>query len=68
MDEGPILFAIRAILAWLAVLVLAMLNGALRELVLVPTLGKLPGYVLSGLLLSAFVLLVAIALAPLDAH
>jgi len=62
LDEGPIVFATRAILAWLAVLVLAVLNGALRQLMLLPAFGKPFGYVLSGLLLCAFVVLVAVAL------
>ena len=57
------MFATRALVAWLAVLVLAILNGTLLELLLVPALGTSAGYLLSGLLLSAFVVLVAIALA-----
>jgi hypothetical protein len=47
------MFATRALVAWLPVLVLAILNGALRELLLVPALGKSDGYLLSGLLLLA---------------
>jgi|tagenome__1003787_1003787.scaffolds.fasta_scaffold20971474_5 hypothetical protein len=54
----------RPVLAWLAILALAILNGALREAVLVPNLGKTAGYVTSGVLLAALVLLVAISLAP----
>ena len=57
------MFATRALAAWLAILALAMLNGALRELVLVPSLGKSAAYLLSGLLLLALVVLVGIALA-----
>jgi hypothetical protein len=57
------MFATRALVAWLPVLVLAILNGALRELLLVLALGKSDGYLLSGLLLLAFVVLAAIALA-----
>lgn len=49
--------------AWLLILVLAVLNGGLRESVLVPALGLPAAYVLSGILLSACVLMVAIALA-----
>lgn len=49
----------KAFIIWLAILVLAIANGALREVVLVPKLGKKAGLVLSGSLLAALVLLVA---------
>jgi len=51
----------RASLAWVGILALAILNGAVREGLLVPRLGRTPGLVASGLLLSALVLLVAFA-------
>ena len=51
----------RAALVWLAILVLAIANGALREGLLIPRFGRTPGLVASGLLLSALVLLVAFA-------
>lgn len=51
----------RAVLAWLAILVLAVLNGAAREALLAPILGRTPALVASGLLLSALILLVAFA-------
>jgi hypothetical protein len=54
---------IRWIAAWLAILVLAVLNGMLREAVLLPRLGRTGAYLASGLLLSAVVLVVAMALA-----
>lgn len=59
-----------ALLAWLAILALAFLNGGLRELVLVPRLGLPAALVLSGLLLCTCILAVALAciprLGPLD--
>ncbi|MBX3727324.1 MAG: hypothetical protein KF823_15565 [Xanthomonadales bacterium] len=48
-----------AALAWLAILVLAIGNGLLREAVLVPRLGRVAGIVASGLLLIAAVFAVA---------
>lgn len=48
-----------AALAWLAILVLAIGNGLLREAVLVPHLGQVAGTLASGLLLIAAVLAVA---------
>lgn len=50
---------LRAFTLWLVILMLAVANGALREAVLIPKLGSAPGLVLSGVLLSALVLLVA---------
>lgn len=55
---------IRAVLAWLAILVLAILNGALREGLLIPRLGERTGHIISTLLLSALVLLAAWILVP----
>ncbi len=48
--------AAKAVALWAGILVLAVLNGLLRERVLVPALGAVPGQVLSGLLLSALIL------------
>jgi len=53
---------IRPVIAWLAILVLAFVNGTLREFALVPALGQRAAYMASGLLLSAVILVVAIAL------
>jgi hypothetical protein len=47
----------RAFAVWMVILVLANLNGALRELWLIPQLGAAPGRVLSTLLLSGLVFL-----------
>lgn len=54
----------KAAALWLAILVLAMANGTLREKLLVPSLGSFAALVLSGILLSACVFLVALLAAP----
>jgi hypothetical protein len=48
-----------SLLAWMLILCLAVANGALREAVLIPSLGKSAGLVLSGVLLSLLILVVA---------
>ncbi|HMN75277.1 MAG TPA: hypothetical protein PKC97_04370 [Burkholderiaceae bacterium] len=55
---------VRAFIAWLLILGLAIGNGVLREAVLVPALGARPGLMLSGAILSACVLAVALLFAP----
>lgn len=57
-DEVIQLFKSAAI--WLLILGCAVLNGALREVVLVPHLGKPGALVLSGILLSACIVLVSL--------
>lgn len=54
---------LRPVVAWLAILVLAVLNGFLREAVLLPRLGRTAAYLASGLVLSALIVLVACVLA-----
>jgi hypothetical protein len=49
----------RAFAAWLIILLLANLNGALRELWLIPRVGEMPGRVASTLILSGLVLLLS---------
>lgn len=51
---------IRATVVWLAILMVAIANGALRQGVLVPRVGAGAGHVLSTLLLSAAVLAVTV--------
>lgn len=58
---GPVLIAAKALALWIAILVLAIANGALREAVLVPCFGTPAATFASGLLLSAAVFLVAFA-------
>jgi hypothetical protein len=55
---------LKAAALWLAVLALAMLNGAAREKLLAPSLGSSSALVLSGIVLSACVFLVALLAAP----
>jgi len=57
----------KALALWFAILVLAILNGAFRESVLVPALGGFAGLVISGLLLCACIFLVAFVAVPLFA-
>lgn len=59
-----LLVAVKALSIWLAILLLAILNGPLREVVLVPLLGPVAGLVASGLLLSVLILLVAYLALP----
>jgi hypothetical protein len=55
---------IKALVIWLAILVLAIINGLLRENVLVPNYGAVPSLVLSGILLGCLVFAVSYALLP----
>ncbi len=48
----------------MAILVLAILNGALRETVLIPAVGSFEGLIASGLILSGFVFIVAYVAVP----
>ena len=57
---------IKSLITWLLILGLAVLNGALRETVLIPFLGKTGGLVLSGILLSLLVALVSYAFVRLS--
>jgi hypothetical protein len=52
---------LRAGAIWLVILVLAFANGAARELLLIPRLGRAPGLVLSGILLSTVIFVLALA-------
>lgn len=49
----------KALALWLAILVLAVINGALREAVLMPALGNASGLVASGAVLAMCISLVA---------
>jgi hypothetical protein len=53
---------LRSLAAWLLILAFAMLNGAFREAILLPSLGKPAALVLSGALLSACIVIVAVVL------
>ncbi|WP_111643424.1 hypothetical protein [Marinimicrobium alkaliphilum] len=51
--------ALKALVIWGSILVLAVANGALRESVLIPGVGTPAAFVLSGLLLSILIIGVA---------
>lgn len=54
-----ILLVVKACAIWTVILVLAVLNGALREGFLIPALGAAPALVASGVLLSVLIVVVA---------
>jgi hypothetical protein len=55
---------VRAVVVWLLLLVLAILNGAFREAVLNPALGPQMGHVVSTVLLSGLIVAVASVTVP----
>lgn len=55
---------LKAIAIWLAIVILAFLNGILREKALLPIMGSFAGLVASGIFLSIFILGVAYIAAP----
>jgi hypothetical protein len=55
---------IRAVLVWLIILVLAILNGAFRQGLLIPRFGEPVGRVLSPIILAVLVLVAAWILLP----
>lgn len=57
-------WVLRSFFAWLSILLLAILNGVLRETVLVAHLSKDDAYLASGLLLSCVIVIAATAVAP----
>ena len=54
----------KSLTIWLVILFCAVANGALREGVLIPHLGKAPGFFLSGVLLSALILVITFLALP----
>jgi len=54
----------KAFVVWLIILLLAIMNGVLRESIFIPKWGKTPGLVLSGLLLSVLILTVTYLALP----
>ena len=56
--------AAKALGIWGVILVLAVVNGALREAVLIPNLGSMAGLILSGVLLSLLILAATYLLLP----
>lgn len=55
---------LKVLVLWCVIVVLAVLNGALRDLLLVPALGSTPAYLISGLLLCTLIFLVALVALP----
>ncbi|WP_298716159.1 hypothetical protein [uncultured Oceanisphaera sp.] len=55
---------IKAFVLWLVILVLAIINGGLREALLVPVMGNALALTLSGVLLSVLILAVACLTLP----
>ena len=55
---------LRSVLGWLAILVLAFANGAVRQGLLIPRIGERGGHVVSTLLLAALVLVASWLLVP----
>lgn len=55
---------LKAAAIWFAILVLAILNGILREKMLIPALGGFAGLIASGAILSGCIFLVAFAVVP----
>ena len=55
MPRETTTIAAKALTVWAGILILAVGNGLFREMVLTPKLGKTPGLVLSGVLLSGLI-------------
>ena len=54
----------KAFAIWLCILVVAIANGMFREAFLIPELGKVPGFILSGVLLSVLILAISYLALP----
>ncbi len=50
---------LRAVVTWFALMVVALLNAALRELIVAPLAGSMIGHVSSTMLLAVFILLLS---------
>jgi hypothetical protein len=55
---------LKALALWVAILILAMLNGTLREKILIPSIGSFGALIVSGIILSGCIFLVAFLAAP----
>ena len=54
----------RAVLWWVAILTMAILNGILREKLLIPSIGSFAAVMTSGLILSCLIFLVSCVAVP----
>ena len=57
-------YSLKAIAIWLVIVIMAIVNAAIREAVLIPTIGSALALPVSGLLLSAIVFLIAFIAIP----
>ena len=55
----PVVLTLKTLAIWVVILMLAILNGALRETVLIPQLGTATSFILSGVLLSVIIFVIA---------
>ncbi|MGM0906427.1 MAG: hypothetical protein ACQEVQ_07845 [Pseudomonadota bacterium] len=55
---------LKSLIVWLGILALAIANGVLREAILIPKLGPVPGIIISGVLLSVLIVGVAYIALP----
>ena len=60
----PVAVLLKALVLWIGILVLAILNGALREKALMPAMGTFGALIASGIVLSVCIGLVAFFAAP----
>lgn len=58
------MLTLKSVAAWLVILACAVANGALREALLIPALGRPAALVASGVLLSIVILAVSMVLVP----
>jgi len=54
----------KALLVWVGILALAVINGAIREAVIIPVLGLTHAFILSGVLLMSFIVGVTYLVLP----
>lgn len=55
----PLRIARRALAVWSGILILAIINGFVRDIFLIPTFGTVAGFLSSGVILSSLILVVA---------
>lgn len=61
--KGRAMIVLASLSAWILILVLAILNGIFREALLLPNLGRPASFLISGILLSSLIFIVAVLLA-----
>src|SRR5688572_27431842 len=63
-DSRNTVLTVKVLAIWLAILICAVANGALREAILIPHLGRTSGLLLSGILLSVLILAISCLALP----